>query len=390
MPLSKNKHLKSSTESQVNLWIIENVPGGELEVFKYFSSIFDSKIYFFWNHSLMTPADKPARNFCFKKLIGFLDRFDSDFFKKIYKVIFKYFLIRFLNLNLDTSLVSSSYIPIPKGRNIFAYIHTTPRFLNIDKGEFMAENNLKSKSKKLVFSVFATLFKINYVASLHNAKLILCNSKVVKERLDQFFNVNAEVLYFPFNSEIYQQKKYDKFFLCCSRVNRIKRQDFVLRAFELFYENYGDFSLTFVSPIPSRKSELEYLEKLKTYAVEKSLPVSFLIGLSRENVIDQFSNCYATLFAAKNEDFGLVLLESLASGKPVISVNEGGPIEILEQGVTGFLVNSEVEMAQKMTYLANNREFTVNMGERGKKYVKENFGETAFLKRMKDIFKKYQ
>ena len=381
--------MKSLMHIELNLWVIEDVPGGELEVFKDFSNLFGSKINFFWNHTLMTSSDKPSGNFFIKKLINFLDNFDSVFFKKIYKVIFKYFLIRFFNLNNDTSLVSSSYIPIPRGFNVFAYIHTTPRFLNLDLNEFMLENNINSKLRKFVFLVFTKLFTINYISSLRNAKLILCNSKIVKERLNKFFNINAEVLYFPLNSDVYIQNRYDKFFLYCSRISPVKRQDFVLRAFELFHETYKEYRLVFISPSPTKKSELDYLENLKSYSTEKSLPVSFQIGLSYDNVIEQFSNCYATLFAAKNEDFGRVLLESLASGKPVISIDEGGPREILTEGVTGYLVNSEIEMALKMTYLVNNKEVTERMGEMGRNYIKENFNELSFLRRLNDILKKY-
>lgn len=375
---------------QLNLWVIEDVSGGELDVFRHFAYLLNSKVKFFWNNSLMKPDDVPSGNFCLKELIEFMNKFHSGFFKVVYKIIFKYFLIRFYNLSKEFSLISTSYIPIPKGRSVFVYVHTTPRFLNIDKEEFIKEHNLDSNSKKLIFSIFLKFFEINYVSSLRNASLVLCNSNVVKDRLHQFFNIESEVVHFPLNSEIYLPKKYDNFFLCCSRINPIKRQEFVLRAFELFYTNNKDFRLVFVSPTPSKPLDLEYLTKLRRYSTEKKLPVSFLIGLSQYEVIEQFSNCYATLFAAKDEDFGRVLLESLASGKPVISINEGGPLEILVEGITGFLIASEFEMAEKMQYLANNRDCVKEMGENGKNYVSENYSEDMFLKRISEIFKQYQ
>src|SRR5262249_50317342 len=52
------------------------------------------------------------------------------------------------------------------------------------------------------------------------------------------------------------------------------------------------------------------------------------------------------VFAAHNEPFGLVILEALASGLPVVAVDEGGVRESVRHGQTGYLVKrSEVEFA---------------------------------------------
>lgn len=49
----------------------------------------------------------------------------------------------------------------------------------------------------------------------------------------------------------------------------------------------------------------------------------------------------ATVFIAQNEDFGMVALESMACGVPVIGVNEGGIKETVLDGVTGILIGGE-------------------------------------------------
>ena len=294
--IGQNKEDVKNSSIKPNLWVIEDVPGGEIMVFKEFQKIFGSTLNIFWNYPYNKSGDKTKGNFFLKFLLYVCDNLNLGFFKKIYMVCYKYFLIRLLDLKNNLSLVSSSYVPLPKGKMIVAYIHTTPRFLNIGKNDFILEHNINSRTKRLIFLIFRKLFELNYVASLHNARVLFCNSNTVKDRLLSFYNIYAHVLYFPINSSSYFPKRFGNFFLCCSRINSTKRQELILSAFELFYQDNEEYNLHFVSPTPSKKSELYYLDKLKHYSKDKNLPVFFIDGLSDSEVIDQYSNCYATLF----------------------------------------------------------------------------------------------
>jgi glycosyltransferase involved in cell wall biosynthesis len=69
------------------------------------------------------------------------------------------------------------------------------------------------------------------------------------------------------------------------------------------------------------------------------------IGEIREDQKDEFlGNAAALLFPiAWREPFGLVMIEAMACGTPVIAVENGSVPEVLEDGVTGFIVHSEQE-----------------------------------------------
>ena len=71
--------------------------------------------------------------------------------------------------------------------------------------------------------------------------------------------------------------------------------------------------------------------------------ITFLGKVSEEKLADLYSRCKATIAAAVDEDFGLVAVESLASGKPCIAVNEGGFLEILKDGVSGIFFHPDPE-----------------------------------------------
>ena len=91
------------------------------------------------------------------------------------------------------------------------------------------------------------------------------------------------------------------------------------------------------------------------------------------------------LFAGIDEDFGLVMLEAMASEKPVIAVNTGGPTEIVIDAYTGFLVDTPNDMALKMEILSRDLNLVKKMGERGKIIVKEKYSDEIFTKRLVNI-----
>ena len=92
-----------------------------------------------------------------------------------------------------------------------------------------------------------------------------------------------------------------------------------------------------------------------------------------------YSGAMAVMFAAINEDFGFIPLEAMASSKPVISVNEGGPTETLRDGKTGFLVNSPQEMAEKMILLAKDAKSAERMGKEGRREVERKYTWERFF-----------
>jgi glycosyltransferase involved in cell wall biosynthesis len=67
------------------------------------------------------------------------------------------------------------------------------------------------------------------------------------------------------------------------------------------------------------------------------LDVEFVVDPSDEALGDLYRRCSLLVFTARNEDFGIVPLEAMASGTPVLAVDAGGPRETVLPGVTGWL-----------------------------------------------------
>jgi glycosyltransferase involved in cell wall biosynthesis len=68
--------------------------------------------------------------------------------------------------------------------------------------------------------------------------------------------------------------------------------------------------------------------------------VKMLGTVSEEKLVDLYSRCKGLICTAVYEDFDMTLLEVMASGKPVIAVDEGGFTETVVNGGTGLLVEA--------------------------------------------------
>jgi glycosyltransferase involved in cell wall biosynthesis len=78
---------------------------------------------------------------------------------------------------------------------------------------------------------------------------------------------------------------------------------------------------------------------------------------------------------AHMESFGMVLIEAMACGTPVIGTNIGGIPEVIRDNVDGFIVTARDSnaLAQAISKIVSNKELATRMGQAGEMKVKENF-----------------
>jgi glycosyltransferase involved in cell wall biosynthesis len=88
------------------------------------------------------------------------------------------------------------------------------------------------------------------------------------------------------------------------------------------------------------------------------------------------------------EPFGLVLLEAMASGKPVIATAHGGPLEIVADGETGFLVSPRdtAALAAAIERLANDPDLRASMGAAGHTRAEAEFGFAAHVTAFEELY----
>jgi glycosyltransferase involved in cell wall biosynthesis len=106
----------------------------------------------------------------------------------------------------------------------------------------------------------------------------------------------------------------------------------------------------------------------------------FLNGLTPEQLFACYANCDVFALPSRGEGFGLVFLEAMAHGKPVIGGAHGGIPDIVEDGVTGLLVphGDAGRLAEALESLFNDPSRAREMGARGRDRLEKTFSFAQF------------
>ena len=125
------------------------------------------------------------------------------------------------------------------------------------------------------------------------------------------------------------------------RVQPLKDQELAIRALAELHALRG-WAPVLVIAGESTPGEGGYATSLRSVAAELGVlsEVRFAGALSRERLADLLAVSTVTLVPSHSETFGLVALESAASGTPVIAFRGGGLVESVSAGVSGLLVDS--------------------------------------------------
>jgi sucrose synthase len=95
------------------------------------------------------------------------------------------------------------------------------------------------------------------------------------------------------------------------------------------------------------------------------------------------------------EAFGLTIIEAMASGLPTFAPKFGGPLEIIEYGVSGFLMNtSKPELIAKslenfIAQCKKDKNYWETISENGIKRVQEHFNWNSYSQRIINLAKLY-
>jgi glycosyltransferase involved in cell wall biosynthesis len=169
--------------------------------------------------------------------------------------------------------------------------------------------------------------------SIRDIDRIIAISQVTKARVSRFFHYDADVIYPPVETKRFSCKEYGDFWLSVNRLYPEKRIELQIESFR----RMPDQSLIIAGGYAKGDHAEKYTKQLL-----RGLPdnIRVLGEIPESELINLYSRCKGLVCTALNEDFGLTPLEAMASGKPVVAVNEGGFCETVT-GETGRLVNPD-------------------------------------------------
>ena len=203
--------------------------------------------------------------------------------------------------------VAKGIVPPPDALHI-SYLLTPMRYAWDMFGEYFGAK----KSRLIPF--FIHYLRMWDVTSSQRVDDFLAISKHVQRRIMKYYRRDAEVIYPPVDTRRFKPgtKKGD-FFLIVSSLVSYKAVDVAVEAF-----NRLGYPLRIIGSGP---------EEQRLRAMARS-NVAFL-GWQRDEVVaEAYSRCRALIFPGE-EDFGIVPLEAMASGRPVIAFGRGGALETI-------------------------------------------------------------
>lgn len=154
----------------------------------------------------------------------------------------------------------------------------------------------------------------------------VANSRFVARRIKKYYGRDASIVYPPVDTEAFELSTCrGDYYLFVGQLVSYKRADIAVAAFS---------RLGYPLVVIGEGRELKRLRKMAAGNVK-------MLGWQPTDVIRKhYANCRALVFPGI-EDFGIVPLEAMASGKPVIAFREGGALETVVEGETGVFFDQQ-------------------------------------------------
>lgn len=277
----------------------------------------------------------------------------------------------------DSSSYAKGIITSPDTLHI-CYMHTPMRYAWDDCQKYTDDFGLPSFIKKFV-PFFMNYIRIWDSVSAQRVDKFIANTNFVAKRIKKYYKKDSTVINPPVSVDRFYVEKNESergdYFLIVGRLIAYKRNDIVIEAF-----NQLGLPLKIIGRGPE-------LKKLKKMAKEN---IEFLGRVDDKDLPKYYANCKAFIFP-QEEDFGIVAIEAMAAGRPLIAYRGGDIVENMEEGKTGIFFERQtsedvVGAIEKFSDMEFDGEY---IREKSLKFNKENFKE-KIVKYIEEEYSKFK
>jgi glycosyltransferase involved in cell wall biosynthesis len=192
----------------------------------------------------------------------------------------------------------------------------------------------------------------------HNKKIVMDRYRVDERKIRPMVMEGVDLnLYQPSSCE-------GNVILFVGRLHERKGLDLLLPIFKKVLDK-EEAHLKIVGSGEMEKSLRSQVDKL---GIQKN--VEFMGYLSDSDMQNEYSKASFFISPSRYEGFGIVLLEALASGLPLVATNTGISSKVIEENKNGFLVNYE-NMEEAILRLLRDQNLRMNMGHRSREIAQD-------------------
>ena len=214
------------------------------------------------------------------------------------------------------------------------------------------------------------------------SKYTLANSFFSHENILKMHGKNSQVSYLGVDIDNFKPKNLDRenFVVSVGAIIPDKGHDFAIKA--LGKVNPDIRPELYIIGYESTKTWREYLENL---AKEENVTLKIFQNVTNEELSELYNKSKLSLFSQYLNPFGLVFLESMACGTPVIAVKEGGVREVIKHNENSILVPRDEDLfAKAITELLTNQDLWNKLSKNAIKTVNNHWTTKHAGKRLLD------
>jgi glycosyltransferase involved in cell wall biosynthesis len=244
------------------------------------------------------------------------------------------------------------------------YCHTPMRYL-WDMYPAYRNEWTQGRWKRALMTPVANYLRLWDFASAARVDQFVANSENVRRRIWKTYRRESQVVTPPVNVETFYWRPAEDYYLIACELVPYKRVDLAVRAF-----NQNGRKLRVVGDGPEYKA-------LRRAAAAN---VEFCGRVTDEELRDLYARCRAFLMPGE-EDFGMTMVEALASGKPVIALGRGGALEIVPE-FGGLLYEEPDGLLQAVEHWD---QFEPDVDPQALQAYAAQFSESEFARQMKPL-----